>query len=304
MKKSRPHKPLGARTIAHHILLAQMIVASAVDEEGNKLYPREWNNEFIGVPPVHKQKQNRPSISSEIMSGLAKYPVILIRVLFILLAASGARIGEMLGIEIDKHISADFRTIKILQKVLHGKVDPRVKTQAGYREVDLHPAVSAILKWFVGERKSGLLFAQVDGKPLYASTLYADHLHSALKALGYQNRFTGNHKAGFNIFRRYRNTYLRNLTPCPEGLRAFWIGHEAGDREEKRSDKKSEKMGANYDMIAESEYRAFRLQKAEEYGIGFDLPSDLASLVPTVPNSDRDIDGSQVTQNEEGDLWI
>jgi hypothetical protein len=44
------------------------------------------------------------------------------------------------------------------------------------------------------------------------------HLHMALKELNYLNPFTRTHKAGNHAFRRFRNTYLRNYTECPEGL--------------------------------------------------------------------------------------
>jgi hypothetical protein len=49
---------------------------------------------------------------------------------------------------------------------------------------------------------------------------------------------------------------------------------------------------------------AFRLQKAEEFGIGFDLPEDLASLVPTVPNLPDSEDDTELAQNEELDWCI
>jgi hypothetical protein len=56
------------------------------------------------------------------------------RMLFIPCAAGGLRIGEALGLEIDKHISADFRTLDISQKVLlHSKVYKRLKTASAAR---------------------------------------------------------------------------------------------------------------------------------------------------------------------------
>ena len=78
--------------------------------------------------------------------------------IFILCGAAGLRIGEALGIEIDKHISSDFMTISVKQKVHHGRVEQRLKTANGERQVDLHPAIAALLKEFVGDRKSGSLF--------------------------------------------------------------------------------------------------------------------------------------------------
>jgi hypothetical protein len=46
-----------------------------------------------------------------------------------------ARIGEALGLEIDKHISSDFRTISIEQKESYCKVEERLKTASAFRKV-------------------------------------------------------------------------------------------------------------------------------------------------------------------------
>jgi hypothetical protein len=83
--------------------------------------------------------------------------------------------------------------------------------------------------------------------------------------MGYVNPLTGNHKAGNHAFRRFRNTYLRNHTECPEGLQKFWMGH-AG-----------EGMTDLYDKIKED--AVFRRKWAEKCGLGFELPS----VVPNVP---------------------
>ena len=72
-------------------------------------------------------------------------------------------------------------------------------------------------------------------------------------------------KAGNHAFRRFRNTYLRNKTACPEGLRNYWMGH-AGNS-----------MDDLYDKIKED--IEFRQLWAEKSGYGFDLPS----VVPNVP---------------------
>lgn len=47
------------------------------------------------------------------------------RMLFILCGAGGMRIGEVLGVEIDKHLSPHFMTISLTQKVRHCKVEDR-----------------------------------------------------------------------------------------------------------------------------------------------------------------------------------
>ena len=103
--------------------VAKSIVASAVDAEGEQLFPRKWNQEFIDLPIVDEEDQNTPSFDAKVMSGLARWQHRNEQMLFILCGATGERIGEALGIEIDKHISPDFLTINIKQKVRHCKME-------------------------------------------------------------------------------------------------------------------------------------------------------------------------------------
>ena len=93
-----------------------MVVASAVDAEGEEIFPHKWNHEFVDMPVVEKSKQNTPCFSGDVMTGLAGWKKPRERVLFILCGAGGLRIGEALGIEIDKHIASDFSLLKIRQK--------------------------------------------------------------------------------------------------------------------------------------------------------------------------------------------
>lgn len=159
------------------------------------------------------------------MSGVATRKKERERMVFILCGAAGLRIGEALGIEIEKHIAPDFLTISIEQKARHCKIEKRLKTASASRQVDLHPAIASILMKFAGERKTGVLFCTRNGKPLGSSCILRRHLHPALKQLGFINPLTGTHKAGHHAFRRFRNTHLRNRTECPEGLRRYWMGH-------------------------------------------------------------------------------
>jgi integrase len=269
---------LSAKTINTYTQVVKSVVASAVNNEGEQQYPRTWNNEFVDMPIVKKSTQNTPSFSREIMSGLAHWKYPRERMLFILCGAAGGRIGEALGLEIDKHFSEDFRTLTIAQKVRHCVVEDRLKNDNAARQVDLHPSIANLLKEFVGNRKSGFLFQTREGKPISSSNVIRRHLHPALKALNYVNPHTGDHKAGNHAFRRFRNTYLRNYTPCPDGLQKFWLGH-AG-----------ETMTDLYDKVKED--LQFRLEWAEKCGIGFDLPEFGLSTVPNVPNvpKNRDIE--------------
>jgi integrase len=261
---------LSPKTITSYSQVVKAVVASAVNEDGEELYPRKWNAEFIDLPIVDESKQNTPSFSAEMMSGLAKWKYRQPQMLFILCGATGTRIGEALGLEIDKHISSDFRTISIEQKARHCNVENRVKTKNAVRKVDLHSSVGALLREFVGDRRSGFLFQSRKGKPLSSSNILKRHLHAALKALGYINENTDTHKAGSHGFRRFRNTYLKNFTACPPGLYKFWLGHAPTD------------MSDVYDKIRRD--ATFRREWAEKCGIGFDLHP---LVVPNVPKKRR-----------------
>lgn len=97
---------LSPKSIGNYAQIVKMVVASAVDEQGEELYPRKWNHEFIDMPVVNKKKQKTPSFTSEVVAGIIRVSQGMHRVLFILCAAAGLRIGEALGIDI-KDISSD-----------------------------------------------------------------------------------------------------------------------------------------------------------------------------------------------------
>jgi hypothetical protein len=99
---------LSPKTIDNYVPVVKMVVASVVDEQGEEIYPRKWNHEFIDLPVVEKDRQNTPSFSSEVMTGLARWKRERERMIFVLCGAGGFRVGEALGIEIDKHILSGF----------------------------------------------------------------------------------------------------------------------------------------------------------------------------------------------------
>jgi hypothetical protein len=86
--------------------------------------------------------------------------------LFALLGATGMRIGQALGIEINRHISGDFSTLYVRQKVWHGSVQPFLKAESGDRDIDLHSSIATMLKSFVGNRTAGFLFCSKNSRPL------------------------------------------------------------------------------------------------------------------------------------------
>src|SRR5436305_6536085 len=131
-----------------------------------RVFNVEWDHEYIEMPVVNPQKQRRPSFTGDVVTAIVentdeqKY-----RVLFALLASSGLRFGEALGLNIN-NISPDCSTIKIVQKAWGSEVQDRLKTVRGEREVDLHPDMAGMLREFIGDRNSGLLFVSRRGRPL------------------------------------------------------------------------------------------------------------------------------------------
>jgi integrase len=80
----------------------------------------------------------------ETMSAIVQNATGQYRVLYALLAGSGLRIGEALGLEVGKHISNEGRTLNIRQSVWEG-ITQKPKTASAVRDVDLCPAVAAML---------------------------------------------------------------------------------------------------------------------------------------------------------------
>jgi len=235
---------LGPKSTTEVVSLVKQIVSSAVDTNGNRLYPREWNNEFIDLPVVDKQKQ--PEVTLEqlevVMAG--KY-----RTFYALLAGTGLRIGEALAVRIGddgQHTcwSPSKAAIFVRTAFWQGREqDP--KTKAAVRDVDLDPRLNDMLRfWAPPAGASGLfLFRGPAGNHLWESRLYTDSLVPA----GVE---------GFHSFRRYRTTRLRE-TGTPEEIIRYWIGHASKSVTDRYS-----KLASNVKL---------RKQWAAQAGLGFEV---------------------------------
>ena len=172
---------LSPKMVNNVVQVVKMVVASAVNENGERVHPRTWNHEFIDLPEVKNQRQ--PTFTTAVMEAIAGGSKGREQMLFVLLGATGMRIGEALGLEIDKHISSDFSTLHIRQKVWNGQIQSFLKTENGIRDIDLPTSIAAMLKKFVGDRTSGLLFCSKNGLPLLQSNVLRLSLHPLLKKL-------------------------------------------------------------------------------------------------------------------------
>lgn len=246
---------LSAATIRDYSNIVKAVVASAIDENGEQRFPRKWNEEYIDAPLVKGQRQ--PTSTCAGVSDIVLFAGGQYRMLYALLAGCGAlRAGEALGLEIDKHISEDFRTLTVEQKAKRGLIQPYLKTRNGLRQIDLCTPLAQMLREFVGLRKSGLLFHAISGAQLLQSNTLEDSLHPVLDYLAHE-------RGGFNIFRRFRLTHLEK-SDCPDALKHFWSGHAP------------KHVSERYVKLAQD--RDFRLMWAEKIGLGFQLPGSVGQL--------------------------
>jgi integrase len=243
---------LGASAIRSYTNAVKMVVASAVNEEGDALYPRKWNHDFIDLPEDKNPKQ--PTLTGDVVTAIVGTPMRkLYRMFYTLCASGGLRFGEALGIDI-KNISPDYTTIKICQKAWRGQIHDYLKSDNGKREIDLHPTVAAMLKDFVGGKKSGLLFSTRTGLQLSQQNILRRSLHPTLANLKQP-------KMGCHAFRRFRITWLRKNS-APEDLITFWHGHARNT------------VTDSYSKVRDDV--EFRKQVANKVGLGFELPSEKA----------------------------
>jgi integrase len=214
-------------------------VASAKSDEGEPLFPRKWDSEFIDLPIVRNQhKFTAATMSSIVQNATGQY-----RVLYALLAGSGLRIGEALGLEVES-ISKDFRTLHIQQSAWEGMTQ-EPKTASAVRDVDLSSGLAAILKDFVADRKTGFLFRNAVGKPLAQSNVLRRSLHPV----------------------RFRATHL-SKSRVPESLVKFWMGHAESNQTEEY-----------VKLFDEVDYRR---EVADSIGIGFELLAEKPPIVRNV----------------------
>jgi len=200
---------LSAKTIQDNLNLIKGIVASAVNENGDQLYPRTWNSEHIDAPAVENQKQ--PTFSAQALQDAISKAGEGDKALYAILAGTGLRIAEALGVtgsvmcEFDNYFDGE----KIIVRgQRNGSIVGPTKTKAGNREIDLHPELARYLRE---------TFKSLTGY------MFPGHVN------GYRKRLEANGiQGGFHSFRRFRLTHLDGAN-VPQGLQRFWTGHAAVD---------------------------------------------------------------------------
>jgi integrase len=212
---SKMNGSLSAKTINTYVNMAKEIVESLLNEDGEPIYARKWNNGVIDLPIVNKREQRRPKLAKEAVTAVIEScETPWERILYTLCPAGGMRIAEVLALDIDKHISSDCRVIKVGGQVKGNKIVSYLKTDAAHRVVDLGPEVAELLKKYIGNR-SGLLFPSKTGKtPMSYSNVRRRSLHPKLVKMGLYTP-----GAAMHCFRRFRSAVLKKYG-CPEDLRS------------------------------------------------------------------------------------
>jgi len=242
-------KPSSIRAITQ---VVKAVVGSAEDADGNQLYPVVWNRKF--APIINPATQHRPTFTTDEIQKLVDGTNKHLQLAVIVLASTGLRIGELLGLEC-KHF--DGVSLRISQAVWCGIIQSP-KTINAYRTVDLTPPVAALLRGYIGDRTSGYIFESRTGRPINARN-FLRSLYSNLERVQISKR-------GFHAFRRFRNTHLRSAH-CQPGLLRYWMGHSG-----------SCNMSDLYDRSFED--ATFRRDVANKVGVGFLIPESLAARQP------------------------
>jgi integrase len=216
-------------TISYYFRIMRQVIASQMDEKFQPVHRREWNLAAIGLPRVNPKIQCRPTMTPKEMTtllGKAKGQYLII---YFLNLVTGMRISEAVAIEIDKHIEPDCSIICVRQQREKdvNVLKPNLKTEAGLRDIDLHPDAARILRNFIGSRKSGFLFQTANGTMLNPGNIDRDSLSPILQEMGRDEAGTR-----CNVFRRFREAVLQR-SEARQILIDYWMGHSnpsMGDR--------------------------------------------------------------------------
>ena len=231
------------------VATVKKVVASAVNDEGEHLFPRAWNHEFLDLPTISKQKQpcaTKDDVERAIKNATSHQE----QLLYAVLSGAGLRIAEALSIHVsgtDDQTSWDqvSATITVRSSIYDGAEQHRVKTQAANRVVDLEPRLNAAIVHFSAEQNiqpGAFLFQSKSGRAMHLRTATA-----RLKKHGI---------LGFHSFRRYRITRLRDLG-TPEDIVRYWAGHQGAGITDRYS-----KLAENVEL---------RKEWARRAGLGFEL---------------------------------
>lgn len=240
-------KGLSPKTVLEVTGVVKQMFATATDGEGDSLYPRKWNHEFIDLPTIGRQKQ--PGLRPEQLAAALASDL---GVFYAFLAGTGLRIGEALATRYGcdgAHTGwqPDNACVSVRTSLWRGQ-EQTPKTQAALRTVDLDPRLNDLLVFQAASNtipEGDFLFRGVGGNHLGENYVRV----YSLQPLGIP---------GFHTFRRWRITHLREQG-VPEDIIRFWVGHAGAE------------VTDRYSKLAEN--AELRQEWAKKAGLGFDFPN-------------------------------
>jgi integrase len=139
------------------------------------------------------------------------------------------------------------------QQVKGREVVEYLKTESGFRIVDLCPELAEYLRKFVGDRKGPLFPSQKRTTPISYGNFLKRYLTPSMKKLGIKEPGKAAH-----AFRRFRSSILAK-SGVEEDIRKFWLGHENN-------------ITAQYaEQIRDD--NTWRQTLAAKVGLGFQIPA-------------------------------
>ena len=231
---------LAPQSIVTHSRVVKMVVSSAVNAEGDEIYPRKWNHNFVGLPIIDPTKQKRPTVTQAELQNILTRVHPRYRTLVALLAGTGLRIGEALGLKTDD-LNAECTVLHVRRSIWHGR-EQQPKTENAVRVIDIPEQLAQLLREHIAGL-TGYLFSTRNGTPLSQR-----NVHRTLNAACAT--------CGFHAFRRYRAAMLRKAR-VPEDLIGLWLGH-------------ARNLTDRY-AVQLTDDIAFRSDWCERAGLGFQL---------------------------------
>jgi integrase len=234
-------------TLADHMLIVKLIIASAVNEEGDPLHPRAWNRRFVNAPAVETTKQKRFVFTRDHIEALFREAKSSQERLFYAVSAgTGMRLGEMRSIRVrgnnPKQTSWEPGKIRVRTTMFKNDETGRTKTDSGKRTVYLHSSLDQMITSFAKDIESGaFLFQSKCGQPMKASTI-AYRITKIIPG--------GSHHG----FRRYHISHCRHERMLEELLK-LRVGHSSSD----------------ITSIYSHQSEEVQAQAAEDVGLGFEV---------------------------------
>jgi integrase len=180
----------------NYLKVVVQVIRSLRDTETNvPIYNIILNRSLLQLPKIDSDDQHVPALVKEQIETLIHDSEEDEQALYVILAATGMRINEVLALEA-RHIVNNGRTISVEQSLnRYGMVQPGGKTKASIRPVDVTSEVAAYLREFIKD-KHDKLFPTRRGSYQLAGNLRRRWLGKRLPDYGFHSPQIPHHASG------------------------------------------------------------------------------------------------------------